>query len=42
MSKTGLSKILYLDGKAKSFGVYVSMIEAYAELVGMGDVLDPI
>ena len=42
MSKNRLSKILYWDGKAKSFGVYVSKFEAYAKLIGIGDALDSI
>ena len=41
ISKSGLSKIPYWDGKAESFGVYVSKIEAYAKFIGMGDALDP-
>ena len=36
MSESGLSKIPYWDGKAESFGVYVSKIEAYAKIVGVG------
>ena len=42
MSESGLSKIPYLDGKAKSFGVCVSKFEAYVEFAGMGEVLDSI
>ena len=42
MSKSGLSKIPYWDWKAKSFGVYVSKIEAYAKFVGVRDALDPV
>ena len=42
MSKSSLSKIPFWDGKAKSFRVYVSKIEAYAEFVGVGDSLDPV
>ena len=42
ISEGSLSKISCWDGKAKSFGVYVSKIEACAEFVGMGVVLDPI
>ena len=41
MSDNSLSKIPYWDGKAESFGVYVSKIEAYAEFMGVGDALDP-
>jgi hypothetical protein len=42
MTDSSLSKIPYWDGKAESFGVYVSKIEAYAEFMGVGDALDPI
>ncbi len=42
MSKSGLNKIPYWDGKAESFGVYISKIKAYAKFVGVGDVLDPV
>jgi hypothetical protein len=42
MSDNSLSKIPYWDGKAESFGVYVSKIEAYAEFMGVGDALDPV
>jgi len=42
MTDNCLSKIPYWDGKAESFCVYVSKIEAYAEFVGIGDALDPI
>ncbi len=31
-----------MGGKAKSFGVYASKIEAYAKLVDVGDALDPL
>ena len=41
MSNNSLSKIPYGDGKAESFGVYVSKIEAYAKFMGFGDALDP-
>ena len=41
MTDNSLSKIPYWDGKAESFGVYVSKIEAYAEFMGVGDALDP-
>ena len=41
MTNYSLSKIPYWDGKAESFGVYVSKIKAYAKFVGMGDALDP-
>ena len=41
MSESCLSKIPYWDGKAKSFGVNVSKIKAYAKFVGVGDALDP-
>ena len=42
MTNNSLSKILYWDGKVESFGVYVSKIEAYAEFMGVRDVLDPV
>ena len=42
MSKSGLSKIPYWDGKAESFRVYISKIKAYAKFVGTGDALDPV
>ncbi len=42
MSKRSLSKIPFWDGKARSFGVYVSKIEAHVELIGVGDALDPV
>ena len=42
MSNNSLSKILYWDGKADGFRVYVSKIEAYAEFVGIGDALVPV
>ena len=42
MSDNSLSKIPYWDGKAESFGVYVSKIEVYAEFMGVGDALDPV
>ncbi len=42
MSESGLTKIPYWDGKVKSFGVYVSKIEAYAKFVGVGDAIDTI
>jgi hypothetical protein len=42
MNDNSLSKIPYWDGKAESFGVYVSKIEAYVEFMGIGDVLDPV
>ncbi len=42
MSENNLSKIPFWDGKAKSFGVYISKIEAYAEFIGMWDTLDPV
>ena len=42
MTDNSLSKIPYWDGKAESFGVYVSKIEAYAKFVGVGDALDPV
>ncbi len=42
MSKNSLSKIPFWDGKAESFRVYISKIEACTEFVGMGDALDPI
>ena len=42
ISKNSLSKIPFWDGKAESFGVYVSKIEAYADFIGIGEVLDPI
>jgi hypothetical protein len=41
MSDNSLSKIPYWDGKAESFGVYISKIEVYAEFMGVGDALDP-
>ena len=41
MTDNSLSKILYLDGKSESFGVYVSKIEVYVEFMGVGDALDP-
>ena len=41
MTENSLSKILYWDGKAESFGVYVSKIKAYTEFMGVGDALDP-
>ena len=42
MTNNSLSKIPYWDGKVENFGVYVSKIEAYAEFLGIGDVLDPV
>ena len=42
MSKSSLSKIPFWDGKAKGFGVSISKIEANAEFVCVGDVLDPV
>ena len=42
MTDNTLSKIPYWDGKAESFGVYVSKIKAYAEFMGVGDALDPV
>ena len=42
MSKSSLSKIPFWDGKAKSFGIYVSKIKAYAEFVGIEDALDSV
>jgi len=42
MTENSLSKIPYWDGKAETFGVYVSKIEAYAEFMGVGDALDPV
>jgi hypothetical protein len=42
MSESSLRNIPFWDGKSKSFGVYVSRIEAYAEFIGMGDALDPV
>ena len=42
MTDNSLSKIPYWDGKAESFGVYLSKIEAYAESIGVGDALDPV
>jgi hypothetical protein len=42
MSDNSLSKIPYWGGKAKSSGVCVSKIQAYAKLIDVGDALDPI
>ena len=42
MTHNSLSKIPYWDGKAESFGVYVSKIEAYAKFLGIRDALDPV
>ena len=42
MTDNSLSKIPYWDGKAESFGVFVSKIEAYAKFLGIGDALDPV
>jgi hypothetical protein len=42
MTNNSLSKTPYWDGNAKSFGVYVSKIEAYAKCMGAGDALDPV
>jgi hypothetical protein len=42
MSVNNLSKIPYWDGKAKSFSIYISKIQAYAEFIGVGDALDPV
>ena len=42
MSDNSLSKILDWGGKAQSYGVYVSKIQAYAEFIDVGDALDPI
>ena len=42
MTDNSLSKIPHWDGKAENFGVYVSKIEAYAEFMGVRDVLDPV
>ena len=42
MANNSLSKIAYCEGKAESFGVYVSKIEAHAEFLGIGDALDPV
>jgi len=41
MTDNSLSKIPDRDGKAESFGVYVSKIKACAEFMGIGDALDP-
>ena len=37
-----MSKILYWDGKAESFFVYISKIEVYAKFLGIGDALDTV
>ena len=42
MTDNSLSKIPYWDGKAESFGVYISKIKAYAKFMGIGDALDPV
>jgi len=42
MANNSLSKIPYWDGKSKSFGMYVSKIEAYAEFMGVGGALDQV
>ena len=42
ISENSLSKIPFWDGKAESFGVYVSKIKAYAEFIGIGEALNPI
>ena len=42
MMDNSLSKIPYWDGKADSFGLYVSKIETYAKFLGIGDALDPV
>ena len=42
MNENSLSKIPCWDGKAESFGVYVSKIEAYAKFMGVGDAMDPV
>ena len=42
MTDNSLSKIPYWNGKVESLGVYVSKIEAYAEFMGAGDMLDPV
>ena len=41
MTDNSLSETPYWDGKAESFGVYVSKIKAYAKFFGVGDALDP-
>ena len=42
MTGNSLSKILYWDGKVKSFGGYVSKIKVYAKFMGVGDELHPV
>ena len=42
ITQNSLRKIPYWDGKAESFGVYISKIKAYAKFMGIGDALDPI
>jgi hypothetical protein len=42
LTNNSLSKILYWNGKAESFGVYKTKIEAYTKLMGVGDAFDPI
>ena len=42
MTDNSPSKTPYWDSKAESCGVYVSKKEAYAEFMGIGDVLDPV
>jgi hypothetical protein len=42
MTDNSLSKIPYWDGKAESFGVYVSKIKVYAKFTDVRDVLDPV
>ncbi len=42
MSESRLSKILHWDGQAERARIYVSKIEAYAKVIGIGDALDPI
>jgi hypothetical protein len=40
MTDNSLSKIPHWDRNAESFGVYLSKIEAHAEIMGVGDVLN--
>ena len=42
MSDNSLNKFPYQDGKAESFRVCISKIEAYAGFVGVGDAIDPV
>ena len=42
MTNNSMGRIPYWDGKAESFRVYVSKIEAHAQFIGIGDALNPV